>query len=111
MLEQTGASWEDTENLVDYMRRVRGVQVSLCLKEEQSGRTKLSLRSWGEVDVRAIAAELGGGGHANAAGGILFEDLDRARDRVIRQIARHLDRPLPGTSPEDPPSDTRWSRP
>ena len=90
MVDRTGATWEDSDNLVDYMRRVKGVQVSLCLKEKEQGRTKMSLRSWGEVDVRAIAEGLGGGGHANAAGGVLEAGLQEALDRILRQIARHM---------------------
>jgi phosphoesterase RecJ-like protein len=90
MVDRTGATWEDSDNLVDYMRRVQGVQVSLCLKEKEQGRTKMSLRSWGEVDVRAIAVSLGGGGHANAAGGLLNAGLQEALDRILEQIARHM---------------------
>lgn len=90
MVSRTGATWEDSDNLVDYMRRVRGVEVSLCLKEREQGRTKMSLRSWGEVDVRAIAEGLGGGGHANAAGGVLNAGLREALDRILWHIARHM---------------------
>jgi len=89
-LERTGATWEGSENLVDYMRRVRGVQVSLCLKGESPGRTKISLRSWGEVDVSAIASSLGGGGHANAAGGLLYTGMRDAEKRVLWRIAQEL---------------------
>ena len=90
MVSRTGATWEDSDTLVDYMRRVRGVQVSLCLKEKERGRTKMSMRSWGEVNVQAIAASLGGGGHANAAGGVLDAGLQESIDRVLGQIARHM---------------------
>ncbi len=93
MVERCGASWEDTDSLVDYMRRVRGVLVSVCLKEKEPGRVKLSMRSWGEVDVGRIASDLGGGGHANAAGGLLHADLRQARDLVLGQIGRHLEEP------------------
>lgn len=107
MLEQSGGSWEDTDGLVDYMRRVRGVQVSLCLKEEEPGRIKMSLRSWGEVDVQRIASGLGGGGHANAAGGVLHTGLGEAEDRVIRHIARHMEEASPEGLPEEQAADAR----
>jgi phosphoesterase RecJ-like protein len=111
MLERSGASWEDTDSLVDYMRRVRGVQVSLCLKEEEPGRIKMSLRSWGEVDVQRIASGLGGGGHANAAGGVLHTDLREAEERVIGHIARHMEHASSEAYPQEQGADARSTRP
>ncbi|MCF8086355.1 MAG: bifunctional oligoribonuclease/PAP phosphatase NrnA [Desulfohalobiaceae bacterium] len=107
MLERSGGSWEDTDSLVDYMRRVRGVRVSLCLKEKEPGVVKMSLRSWGEVDVQRIASGLGGGGHANAAGGVLHTGLGEAKDRVIRHIARHMEEASSEAMPEDQAADAR----
>ncbi len=87
---RTGTTWQDSEGLVNYMRRVRGVMVSLCLKEQEPNRVKLSLRSWGEVDVQAIASQLGGGGHPNAAGAVLETDLGQAERKSIECIRDHL---------------------
>jgi phosphoesterase RecJ-like protein len=50
----------------------------------------MSLRSWGEVDVSAIASSLGGGGHANAAGGLLYTGMRDAEKRVLWRIAQEL---------------------
>jgi phosphoesterase RecJ-like protein len=63
----TGASVEDTENLIDSLRAVAGVRVAAVFKETEGG-LRVSLRSTGAVDVGLIAGEQGSGGHRLAAG-------------------------------------------
>lgn len=62
------ADSDDTEGLVEAARNIRGVIVSVFLREED-GFWKGSLRSKdSRVDVSAVAALFGGGGHRAAAG-------------------------------------------
>jgi phosphoesterase RecJ-like protein len=68
MFERSGASSEDVEGFIDYPRSLSSVQVAGFVKETQAGTVSVSLRAKGEVDVAAIAAGFGGGGHKNAAG-------------------------------------------
>ncbi len=81
----TGASVEDTENLIDSLRAVAGVQVAAVLKETEGG-LRISLRSTGAVDVGLIAGRKGGGGHKLAAGyngrGSLEESLADLKDEI-----------------------------
>lgn len=63
----TGASVEDAENLIDWLRAVADVRVAAVLKETDGG-LRISLRSTGAVDVGLIAGQKGGGGHKLAAG-------------------------------------------
>jgi len=67
-LAESGASAEETEGLVNRARGVRGVRAAALLREGENGEVRCSLRSKGQVDVRAVAARHGGGGHRNAAG-------------------------------------------
>ncbi|RPI24328.1 MAG: bifunctional oligoribonuclease/PAP phosphatase NrnA [Actinobacteria bacterium] len=67
-LDAAGIAYEETDSLIDLVRIAEESAVCCLLKEMESGVIKGSLRSRGEVDVAAIAAELGGGGHHNAAG-------------------------------------------
>lgn len=62
------ASTEDVESLVSHLRGVREAAVSVLLKEYRPGEWAVSLRSRDGVDVAAVAAALGGGGHPAAAG-------------------------------------------
>jgi phosphoesterase RecJ-like protein len=59
MLTRNGVTLEEVEGLIDILRRTTEAEVTCVL---------VSLRSLGEVDVRAIAEGHGGGGHRFAAG-------------------------------------------
>ena len=58
-MKKTGASKDDTENLINFLRILQGVEVAFFLHELQDGQIKLSLRSGASVNVAAIAKKLG----------------------------------------------------
>jgi phosphoesterase RecJ-like protein len=68
MLTRHDVTLEEVEGLIDIVRRATEAEVTCVLKEEADGSVRVSLRSLGDVDVRLIAAENGGGGHRFAAG-------------------------------------------
>ncbi len=68
MLERHDVTLEEVEGLIDVLRRTTEAEVTCVLKEEADGSVRVSLRSLGEVDVRCIAEQHGGGGHRFAAG-------------------------------------------
>src|SRR5215471_7329882 len=79
MLERHDVTLEEIEGLIDILRRTTEAEVTCVLKQEASGKFRVSLRSLGDVDVRAIAELHGGGGHRFAAG---FESPLPVRDVV-----------------------------
>jgi phosphoesterase RecJ-like protein len=58
---------DETEGLIDLVRRTAEAEVACVCKETGDG-VRVSLRSVGATDVGAIAQALGGGGHTFAAG-------------------------------------------
>ncbi|MEO7836583.1 MAG: bifunctional oligoribonuclease/PAP phosphatase NrnA [Acidimicrobiales bacterium] len=66
-LHTHGCQVEETEGLIDLVRRASEAEVSCVLKETPEG-LRVSLRALAETDVSAIAAHFGGGGHRYAAG-------------------------------------------
>lgn len=68
MLLKTGAPYEEGELNINVPLTVKGVVVSVLVKEDTNGLVKVSMRSKGNYDVSRIALENGGGGHKNAAG-------------------------------------------
>jgi len=90
-LIRTGTTVEDCEGLINFVARVRGVRVAVSLREHP-GMVKFSLRSNGTFNVQAIAAEFGGGGHRNAAGGHIPGDVEHAESVLVAACARHLAR-------------------
>lgn len=83
MYRETGTSAEDTENFSNLARGMRGVEVGVFLRQVAPTRFKVSMRSKGRVNVAAIAETLGGGGHHNAAGGVIDGALPEAENRVV----------------------------
>jgi phosphoesterase RecJ-like protein len=67
-LAETGAEATDTEDVVNRLLGVSGVEVALLFLELSPKETKVSLRSRTTFDVRSVAAQFGGGGHTAAAG-------------------------------------------
>ncbi|CAM3442345.1 MULTISPECIES: DHH family phosphoesterase [Saccharibacillus] len=87
---QTGASNEDLEGIVNYPRNIQGVEVGVLFKVITDNAVKASMRSAGKVDVAAIAAEFGGGGHVRAAGCRMEGSLQEVTRKVIERIQQSL---------------------
>ena len=66
-LQSYGLTFSALENFASWLRRLKGVKIVLFAYSSKHG-TKISLRSTGGVNVQAIAARFGGGGHIAAAG-------------------------------------------
>jgi bifunctional oligoribonuclease and PAP phosphatase NrnA len=67
---------EEIDSVVDIVRTTAEAEVAVVLKQVGERRWTGSLRSKGRVDVAALAAKLGGGGHAAAAGFTRDGDLE-----------------------------------
>jgi len=85
----TGATPQDTEDLVNYTRSLEGVEVGLLFMEQPRGGIKVSFRSRA-CDVSRVAEQFGGGGHRLASGAILETTLDDARSRVLEAVGAAL---------------------
>jgi len=77
MLDACGADGEDTEEIVQHLRSVEGVEAAALFKD-YDGAVRVSLRSSGKINVMQAAASLGGGGHFMAAGLTFDGDLQGA---------------------------------
>jgi phosphoesterase RecJ-like protein len=85
LFEQTQTRPEDCEDLINHIRAIQSVLVAVSLREE-NGEIKFSLRSWGEVDVKSIAARFNGGGHINAAGGRIQASMGEAEKQLVSVV-------------------------
>ncbi len=81
--EATGANKTDTEDVINTLLTVAGSEVAVLFVELDEKKTKVSLRSRSDFDVRAIAAQFGGGGHRAAAGVTFAGPLEEARSQVL----------------------------
>ena len=86
MFRKHGATAEDTDNFVNYVRSIKGVEVAILFRQTDNLQYKISLRSKGRIDLSTVAQSLGGGGHKNAAGGTLNGSLNEVKEKVIREV-------------------------
>jgi bifunctional oligoribonuclease and PAP phosphatase NrnA len=91
-LADAGASIEATESFIDVVRTADVAEVALVCKPASDGSWRASLRSRGRVDVGALASELGGGGHAYAAGFSADGDVSDIVDAVVALLDRSGER-------------------
>ena len=89
-LEATGAIPAHSEGIIDLLAQSESAEVSMMLKEQADGTTRLSVRTKpGGVDSTVLTAAFGGGGHARAAGASIDAPLPEAIRRV-REVAERL---------------------
>ncbi|MBQ0078886.1 MAG: bifunctional oligoribonuclease/PAP phosphatase NrnA [Eubacterium sp.] len=95
MLDEMGATTDDTETVIDVIRNVTGVEIAAFLKEKMVAgemAVKVSLRAKTDGNVQEIAAKFEGGGHRKAAGCTLYEDIETAVARLKEAIADSLEK-------------------
>lgn len=83
VLDELEASDDDVDGIVEALRAIDGVEVSVLFKEVDEQATKVSLRSTGDRDVQSFADRFGGGGHGNASGIYMESSLEAVMERVI----------------------------
>ncbi len=85
-MESAGASFEDSEGIVNYLIAIAGIEMAVFLREMPGGQFRLSLRSKQDIDVAAVAEMFGGGGHRNSSGCTITGPLDSVRSRILEQL-------------------------
>ena len=90
---EMGFSDEHFDTLVDIARGLQGVQVAAAIRQPtDEGLYRVSMRSSCHVDVAAVCAEFGGGGHIKAAGCTITCDggIGQVRDMIVEAIVAVL---------------------
>ncbi len=98
LFRRFGASSEDTENFINFVRSTKGVEVAILFRQTAALQYKISLRSKGRVDLSGLAQSLGGGGHKNAAGSTVDGTLEEVKKRVIGAVNNAVEAQL-GSAP------------
>jgi bifunctional oligoribonuclease and PAP phosphatase NrnA len=88
-LARYGVAFDETEGFVDLLRRTAEADVVVALKEAVGEGLRVSLRSLGAVDVGAVAAALGGGGHSFMAGFTTHDSVDQTLARIRALVPAH----------------------
>jgi len=98
LYRQTGTTAEDTDNFVNFVRSVKGVEVAILFRQIGAMEYKISLRSKGRVDLSTLAQSLGGGGHKNAAGGKMQGSLREVTEKVVSAVEKTVSAQCGGRS-------------
>lgn len=92
MVEEIGATDDDTAGIASIPNQIEGVLVGVTMKEDSERLGyKISLRSNGTVDVSKICEAFGGGGHKAAAGAFIDKPFEEAREMLVAEIGKYLE--------------------
>ena len=91
LMKKSGAVKDDTDGLVNMVRKLETVEVSMMLREEENGDIKISLRSKNYVDVSKIVVKYGGGGHIRASGAtIKNKTFSEVKNMILEDLKGEL---------------------
>jgi phosphoesterase RecJ-like protein len=86
VFQETGATADETEGIVETLRCISGVEVAAFLREDGVDNVKVSMRSKTDANVADIAMRFNGGGHRKAAGCTIHATMDFAVKMIINEI-------------------------
>lgn len=90
LLASCEATVDDTEGLVNLPLGAREILAVAMFKRQSATALRVSLRSKGDVDVRAVAKLWGGGGHKNASGATLAGAYEEVKRSVVDALGEAI---------------------
>ncbi len=90
ILNKNNAGWEDTEDIISFIRNISGVELACLLKEYDEKEIKISLRSKNYLDVSYICKQFSGGGHIRAAGCTIEASIEEAESLILKEARKHI---------------------
>lgn len=88
MIQETGALFSEGELNINIPLTIKGVEISVLVKQDVGGPLKTSMRSKGDLDVSIIAISRNGGGHKNAAGFKSDLSLEETKQMVLADLSK-----------------------
>ncbi|MBR4099077.1 MAG: phosphoesterase RecJ domain-containing protein [Clostridium sp.] len=87
MLAQVEAREEDIDDISAFVGQIEGVSTGITLRELRPDVCKISVRTNPyRLNASAVCAQLGGGGHAGAAGATINATVEETRTAVMQAI-------------------------
>lgn len=90
MQKQFETAAGDLDGLINVIRQIEGVAVSIVLKQKEENLFKASVRAETGFDASAFCAVFGGGGHRAAAGCSFTSSAEEAREKLLAEAERRL---------------------
>jgi len=89
LMERIQATESDAEDLSSLGGQIEGTDCAVTFRELRPDVWKLSVRTGERINATEVCRELGGGGHAAAAGCTVEAPLAEVKTRILSAIARH----------------------
>ena len=89
-MESVGATDQDSEGTVTYIRDIDTVEIAAVMRETGPEEYKVSLRSKEYADIGVVAMALHGGGHKFSAGCTLHGSLEQCRQTLVDALSQQL---------------------
>jgi phosphoesterase RecJ-like protein len=83
-----GLEGRDSDSLYQLLQSVAGVEAIVIIRQEKPDNCTVGFRSRDAVDVAAIAAGFGGGGHKNAAGLSVNGTIEELRPKILSAFGK-----------------------
>ncbi len=80
----------ELDGIPNFPLQIEGTEVGVTMKEYEPEQWRISMRSADKVDVAAICAAFGGGGHKKAAGCTLFGAADDVREKLVYAVKKGI---------------------
>ncbi len=90
MLACCNADKSMLDSIKPITRQIEGVEIGLTVKEEDGGKTGVSVRTGESYDASLICAHFGGGGHVRAGGCEMSLSPEETKKRVVEYIIGNI---------------------
>lgn len=88
-LEHSGATYEDAEGFIDFLKYIREVKAAFFMIE-MANAVRVSFRSKDPYDVNGVATYFKGGGHKKASGCMIPVPLEEAEKMVLARVKKEF---------------------
>lgn len=90
MLSDCGVDKSALDAIKPITRQIEGVGIGITVKEEDNGKTGVSVRTSEDYDASLICANFGGGGHIRAGGCEFSTTVEEAKKKIIDYITEEI---------------------
>lgn len=88
LIDALCVSEDDIDSISGFARSIEGVEIGVMIREVEGGKGKISLRTSPRYDACALCQQLGGGGHAAAAGATVEGGIEVAKRAILDVLAQ-----------------------
>jgi phosphoesterase RecJ-like protein len=82
---------DESRDVIDMLMNIETLEAAALFREDAKDEYKVSLRSKGKVQVISVAENLGGGGHAHAAGAFVRGPYEDIKKQVVDELTALLE--------------------